>query len=239
MWSLIGVLVVVIGFILRINPILVVTVAGLVTGLIAHLPIDKILTQFGQSFVVNRYMSLFILILPVIGLMERYGLKEQAENLVGKVKVATTGRILILYLFLRELTSALGLTSLGGHPQMVRPLIAPMAEGAAQSKYGDLPDSTRYKIRAFAASTDNVGLFFGEDIFIAIGAILLMKGFFDQQHLAVTPLGMAMWGIPTAITAFVVHSVRLYLLDRRLQRELSQGTQAKATSQGTTAKGGH
>ncbi|CAA7599543.1 Protein of unknown function (DUF969) [Acididesulfobacillus acetoxydans] len=133
MWSLIGVLVVVVGFVLRINPLLVVTVAGLVTGLIARLPLDKILTQFGTSFVVNRYMSLFILILPVIGLTERYGLKEQAENLVSKVRVATTGRILILYLFLRELTSALGLTSLGGHAQMVRPLIAPMAEGAADT----------------------------------------------------------------------------------------------------------
>lgn len=238
MWSLIGVLVVVVGFILRINPLLVVTVAGLVTGFIAHLPLDKILTQFGQSFVVNRYMSLFILILPVIGIMERYGLKEQAENLVAKVKVATTGRILILYLFLRELTSALGLTSLGGHAQMVRPLIAPMAEGAAQAKYGDLPESTRYKIRAFAASADNVGLFFGEDIFIAIGAILLMKGFFDQQHIAVTPLGMAVWGIPTALTALVVHSIRLFRLDGHLRRELTQGTPVKAGSQEKTVEKG-
>ncbi|KLU59420.1 hypothetical protein CEB3_c44060 [Peptococcaceae bacterium CEB3] len=235
MWSLIGVLVVVVGFVLRINPLLVVTVAGLVTGLIARLPLDKILTQFGTSFVVNRYMSLFILILPVIGLMERYGLKEQAENLVSKVKVATTGRILILYLFLRELTSALGLTSLGGHAQMVRPLIAPMAEGAAEAKYGDLPESTRYKIRAFAASADNVGLFFGEDIFIAIGAILLMKGFFDQQHIAVTPLGMAVWGIPTALTALVVHSIRFYRLDGSLRRELTGGTGATTGDQARTA----
>ncbi|MHB1651329.1 MAG: DUF969 domain-containing protein [Desulfitobacteriaceae bacterium] len=222
MLSLIGVLVVIVGFVLRINPLLVVTVAGLVTGFIAKLPIDKILAQFGQSFVVNRYMSLFILILPVIGLMERFGLKEQAENLVSKVRVATTGRILILYLLLREASSAMGLTSLGGHAQMVRPLIAPMAEGAAKAKYGELPDPVKYRIRAFSASADNVGLFFGEDIFIAIGAILLMKGFFDQQNIPVTPLGMAMWGIPTAITAFVVHSVRLIMFDRKLDKEMRE-----------------
>lgn len=219
MWSLIGVLIVILGFVLRFNPLLVVTVAGLVTGFVAHLPIDKILAQFGTSFVTNRYMSLFILVLPVIGLMERYGLKEQAENLIGKVKAATTGRILILYLLLRELSSALGLTSLGGHAQMVRPLVAPMAEGASKAKYGKISEATSQKIRAYSASVDNVGLFFGEDIFIAIGAILLMKGFFDQLNIPVTPLGMAMWGIPTAITAFVVHTTRLLLLDRKLTKE--------------------
>lgn len=220
MWALMGVLVVVIGFILRFNPILVVTVAGLVTGFIAHLPVEKILTQFGQSFVTNRYMSLFILVLPVIGLMERYGLKERAENIVANVKAVTPGRMLIIYLFVRELASALGLTSLGGHAQMVRPLIAPMAEGVAKARYGNIPDSVRYRIRAYAASADNVGFFFGEDIFVAIGAILLMKGFFEQNHIAVTPLGIAMWGIPTAITAFIVHSIRLLLLDRSLDNEL-------------------
>jgi uncharacterized membrane protein len=28
------------------------------------------------------------------------------------------------------------------------------------------------------------------------------------------------WGIPTAISAFLVHGFRLYLLDRKLEREL-------------------
>lgn len=219
MWSLIGVLIVVIGFFLRFNPLIVVTVAGLATGLVAQMPFDKILAQFGTSFVTNRYMSLFVLILPVIGLMERYGLKEQAENLISKVTVATTGRILILYLFLRELTSALGLTSLGGHAQMVRPLVAPMAEGAAKAKYGKISDRTSQKIRAYSASADNIGFFFGEDIFIAVGAILLMKGFFDQLNIPVEPLSIALWGIPTAITAFIIHTIRLLLLDRQLAKE--------------------
>ena len=34
-------------------------------------------------------MSLFILILPVIGLMERHGLRERAEILIGKINAAT------------------------------------------------------------------------------------------------------------------------------------------------------
>lgn len=49
--------------------------------------------------------------------------------MIAKIHSATAGRLLIVYLFVREATAALGLTSLGGHPQMVRPLLAPMAEG--------------------------------------------------------------------------------------------------------------
>ncbi len=217
--TLIGVLIVIAGFALRFNPVLVVTVAGIVTGLVGHLPLVRIITIFGDAFARNRYMSLFVLTLPVIGLLERHGLREQARRLIGHVRAASAGRLLILYMLLRELTSALGLTSLGGPAQMVRPLVAPMAEGAA-ARDGALPEATRRSIRAWAASADNVGLFFGEDLFIAIGAILLMKGFFAGYHIELEPLAIAVWGVPTAVAAFVIHAVRLVLLDRRIRREV-------------------
>ncbi|WP_018131852.1 DUF969 domain-containing protein [Effusibacillus pohliae] len=219
MLTLIGIAIVIVGFAMRFNPLLVVTVAGIATGLAGHLPFDKILTAFGEAFVKNRYLSLFILTLPVIGLLERYGLKEQAQALISKVKAATTGRLLILYLFVRELAATVGLTSLGGHAQMVRPLVAPMAEAAAENRYGTLPEKVRNRIKAYSASADNVGLFFGEDIFIAFGAILLMKGFFEQNGIQVEPLHIAVWGIPTAIAAFLIHGARLLLLERKIKAE--------------------
>ncbi|MNI09470.1 hypothetical protein D3C73_625420 [compost metagenome] len=113
---------------------------------------------------------------------------------------------------------------------MVRPLVAPMAEGAAENKYGKLPEKIRNKIKAFAASSDNVGLFFGEDIFIAFGAILLMKGFFEQNGIMLEPLDIAVWGIPTAIAAFLIHSTRLFLFDRTIQRELEADAAASKIS---------
>lgn len=221
--TLLGILVVIVGFALRFNPLLVVVVAGIVTGVAGGLSMDKILTVFGEAFLKNRYLPLFMLTLPVIGLLERNGLKEQALALIGKLKAATTGRLLIFYLFIRETAAAIGLTALGGHAQLVRPLIAPMAEAAAENRYGKLSESTKNKIKAFAAATDNVGLFFGEDIFIAFGAILLMKGFFEQNGIILEPLQIAVWGIPTAIAAFVIHAVRLYLLDGKIRRE-AQGS---------------
>lgn len=224
MLTLIGILIVIIGFAMRFNPLLVVVIAGIATGFAGQVPLEKILTIFGEAFIKNRYLSLFILTLPVIGLLERNGLKEQAQALIGKIKAATTGRILILYLFIREIAAAIGLTALGGHAQMVRPLIAPMAEAAAENKYGILPEETRNKIKAFSASADNVGVFFGEDVFIAFGAVLLMKGFYEQYGIFIEPLTIAVWGIPTAIAAFIIHATRLFMLDRQIKCEVELAT---------------
>src|SRR6185437_13960464 len=99
-------------------------------------------------------------------------------------------------------------------------LIAPMAEGAAENRYGELQQATRFKIRAHSAAVDNIALFFGEDIFIAIGSILLIRGFLDQNGVHVEPTQLAIWAIPTAICAFVIHCTRLILLERKLRAEL-------------------
>ncbi len=213
-----GLLVVVLGFAFRLNPLLVVTCAGIVTGLAGGLGLFTTLTTLGHAFTESRYVAIVWLVLPIIGLLERAGLKERARDVVIRVQGATTGRVLLAYLALRQITAALGLVSLGGHPQMVRPLIAPMAEGAAERDVADLDDSTRQHIRAHAAAVDNIGVFFGEDIFIAIGSILLIKGVLEQVGIRVLPTELAIWAVPTAIAAFVIHGTRLLLLDRRLKR---------------------
>ena len=223
MLSLIGIVIVIIGFVLRMNPLLVVTVAGLATGMASGLGPLEVVTAFGKAFITSRYVAIVWLVLPVIGLLEHAGLKERARAVVAGLRAATTSRVLLAYFAIRQITAALGLTSLGGHAQMVRPLIAPMAEGAAENQYGELPQSVRYQIRAHAAAAvDNIALFFGEDIFIAIGSILLIKGFLDQNGIHVEPAQLAIWAIPTAICAFVIHCTRLLLLDRQLRAKLAQ-----------------
>ena len=104
---------------------------------------------------------------------------------------------------------------------MVRPLIAPMAEAAAANRYGELPDAVRQQIRANASAVDNIAVFFGEDIFIAIQSILLIKGFLEQNGIVVEPLHVSVWAIPTAIAALVIHGVRLMLLDRNLSHKMN------------------
>ncbi|MDR5803714.1 DUF969 domain-containing protein [Caballeronia sp. LZ001] len=221
LWPLIGVAVIIVGFVLRFNPMLIVAAAAIVTGFAAHFPVERILTTIGTGFLKTRNIPLIILLpLAVIGLLERHGLRERAQTWISSIRAATVGRLLIVYLLVRELTAAVGLTGLGGHPQMVRPLLAPMAEGAAETRYGKLSDAVRHKLRAYSAATDNVGLFFGEDIFVAFGAIVLMVTFLKEAGIVVEPMHVAVWGIPTAICAFLIHGFRLWLLDRRLTREL-------------------
>ncbi|ARH89994.1 MULTISPECIES: DUF969 domain-containing protein [Streptomyces] len=218
---LLGVLVVVLGFATKRNPLLVVGVAGIATGLLGGLSPGKVLAAFGEGFAGSRAVTIFAITLPVIGLLERYGLQEQARNLIARFGRLTTGRFLALYLGLRQLGAAVGLTNVFGHAQTVRPLAVPMAEGAAERKYGALPDRTREKVRSFSASADNIGLFFGEDVFLAVGSILLITGFVNTTYgTHLEPLHLALWAIPTAVCAFVVHGWRLLRLDRQLEREL-------------------
>ena len=226
LWPLIGVLIIIAGFALRFNPMLVVIITAIGTALAAGFPIDKVLATIGAGFVKTRNLPLIILLpLTVIGLLERHGLRQHAQNWISSIKSATAGRLLIVYLGARQLTAAVGLTSLGGHPQMVRPLLAPMAEGATEARHGKLSQKVREKLRAFSAATDNVGLFFGEDIFVAFGAIVLMTTFLKEAGIEVEPIHVAVWGIPTAVSAFVIHAFRLRRLDRTLAKEIAEEKQ--------------
>ena len=128
-WPLLGVLWVVLGFALRVNPALTVVSAGFVTGIAAGKSPVEVLVLLGDAFTKNRYLVLILLTLPVIGLLERHGLKERAQAWVARLRGATTGRLLIAYLLVRQIASSLGLTSLGGHPQTVRPLSRRCAGG--------------------------------------------------------------------------------------------------------------
>ena len=219
MLPLIGILIVIVGFALRLNPLAVVAAAAIATGLAAGHHLAAVVAAFGKSFIDSRSVAVVWLALPVIGLLERAGLKERARTVISRIRVATTGRLLLAYLALRQITAALGLTALGGHPQMVRPLIAPMAEAAAETRLGTITQRVRNRIRANAAAVDNIGVFFGEDIFIAIGSILLIRAFLDGSGIHVEATSLALWSIPTAISAFLIHATRLLLLDKRLAAE--------------------
>ena len=233
MWVLIAVAVVVVGFALKLNSMLVVTVAGVVAGLVAGIGPVEIVESFGTGFAGSRSVTVFIVVLPVIGLIERYGLQHQARTLIGRLGSLTTGRLLAAYLFLRQATAALGLTAVGGPAQAVRPIVAPMAEAAAERRHGTLTEPMREKVRSYAASADTVGLFFGEDIFVAVGSILLITGFVDTTYgLKLEALQIALWAIPSAIAALLVHGGRMLAFDRTLTR-LAATSISPATREGS------
>ena len=78
---------------------LVVTAAAIATGLIAGMDPVEVISTFGKAFNDNRIIAIVWIVLPVIGLLERFGLQQQAATVIRGFRNATAGRLLILYLF--------------------------------------------------------------------------------------------------------------------------------------------
>lgn len=220
MIKLIGVLIIVIGFIMKFDTIAVVLVAGVITGLVGGLGFVEILTVIGEAFIKTRYMSLFLLTLPVIGILERSGLRERAADLIRNMKSVTTGKVLTTYHGIRELAAAFSLR-LGGHVQFIRPLVNPMAFGAAEKNYSEVDEETEDEIKGYAATSENLGNFFGQNVFVAAGGVLLIVGTLGELGVEVTPLAVSKASIPIAILAFVYGAIQNYFLDRRIAKKLS------------------
>lgn len=216
-WPLAGILVVIAGFALRFHPLLVVAAAALATGLLGHMDVVQVVALLGKGFNENRFVTVVYIVLPVIGLLERFGLQQRARTMIETMRGATVGRLLIAYLAFRQILAALGLTSVAGHPQTVRPLVAPMAEAAARKQNPNVTEDDIEATKAMSAATDNVGVFFGEDVFIAIGSILLIQGVLKADGIDIAPIHLSLWAIPTAICAFAIHAFRLWRFDRRLR----------------------
>lgn len=252
MIKLLGIALIAFGFALRWNALLVIVTAGLATGLLAGFSLREIVELTGQFFVDNRALTLpFLLMLPIVGVLERHGLKERVAELMRRSGAATAGRVLWLYQCVRGLTSMFGI-QVGNHASMVRPLIAPMASAAAErgaseisnlkSVIDDAADASgeglvagagtsvsnlksqisnadHEVIRAHAAAGENIGNFFADDIFVAVGALLLVHGTLRTAGVEVSLGQIQLWSAPPALWVIAVGWWRYRALDRRLARK--------------------
>ncbi|WWU83860.1 DUF969 domain-containing protein [Clostridium baratii] len=218
MIKLIGILIVILGFVFKIETLFTVLVAGLATGLVAGMDLNEILTVLGQSFVANRAVSLFILTLPVIGILERYGLRQRAIFLVKKLGKLTTGGVLSAYTLIRQITGALSIR-ISGHPQFVRPLVNPMAQAAATNKYGKIDEEDEEKIKALSAASENYGNFFGQNLFAGSSGVLLISSTLTEFSYNVTALDVAKASIVMAVIAFLISVLQNYLYDKKMAKK--------------------
>ena len=213
---LIGIVIIVVGFVLKLDVISVVLIAGFATGLAGGKGVVEILDIIGKGFVDNRYMSLFFTTLIVIGIMERYGLKEKAADGIKKIRGASAGLVIWLYLFIRWLAAIFSLR-LGGHVQFVRPLILPMAEGAA-SKTIDLTETKLEDLKGLAGAVENYGNFFGQNVFpVASGVLLIVSTLKDKGH-NVTGAQVAYYSLFAGIAMILLSVVQCFLFEMRLRK---------------------
>lgn len=215
-WLLVGILIIIVGFGLKIDSIAVVIVSAIVTALIGGISFREILSILGERFVLNRGMSIFILTLPIVGISERFGLKESAIKLIQSVKSLTAGRVVWLYQIVRQTAAAMSLR-LGGHPQFVRPLIHPMAEGAAiAQKEEPLTDKEIDVIKGASAASDNYASFFGQQVFPAASGVALVVGTMVEAGYDVTNTQIGLWSIPVFVVAIVLGYIQSRILDKRI-----------------------
>ena len=213
---LIGVAIIIVGFVLKLDVVAVVLISGLVTGLIAKLGLVEVLDAIGKGFVNNRYMSLFFISIPVIVVMERYGLKERSAEFIKKIKGASAGMVIWLYIFIRTMAAAFSIR-LGGHVSFIRPLILPMAEGAAH-KHVDLTDKKIEDIKALAGAAENYGNFFGQNIFPVASGVLLITGTLSEQGFSVLNTDVAKYSILAGVSMVVLSLIQCWLFERRLRK---------------------
>jgi uncharacterized membrane protein len=242
-FKLAGIVIVIIGLAFRLRTTLVVLTAGIVTGIIAGLPLlsnegyfanlpfvtkpgqEGIINMLGRAFADNRLMILFIITLPAIGLAEHYGLQEQAARFVRRLKAATVGRLLVVYQLFRVLMGILGIR-LSGHPAFVRPLVFPMSLGAAEAiaranSVESLPSAEVEKIKAANAASENYGNFYGQNLSPVLPGILLVYGVMKGLGYSVSVWRVVLYAIPIASLSVMLAAVQFWLLDVRERRRLS------------------
>ncbi|MGH4121992.1 MAG: DUF969 domain-containing protein [Clostridium sp.] len=229
--KLIGILIIVIGFMWKKDTIAVVVVAGITTGLVSGIPFNKVVEILGRAFVENRYMSVFIISLPVIGLLERYGLRERAAYLIGKIKSVTVGKLTSLYLIIRTLAAMFGIR-LGGHVQFIRPLILPMAEGAAEARYKVIDKEDSQTIKGLEAAVENYGNFFGQNFFVASGGVLLIVGVLKELKYTVEAIDIAKASLPIAIIIMLIGSIQFFYYDKKFDKKYNVNKNSKSTKGG-------
>ena len=215
--KLIGIVIIVLGFALKFDVLATVLLAGLVTGIVAGMDIPHILSILGESFVSNRLMSIFLIIFPVIAIIERYGLKERAAYLIGKIKNASAGKVLAIYMLVRTAASAFNVR-IGGHVQFVRPLILPMSEAAAKvSKQSDLSENEVEELKGHAAAVENFGNFFAQNCFAAASGVVLIQGTLPMYKEVTLP-SIAMASIPVMVITVAFTFVQVFLFDRKVKK---------------------
>jgi uncharacterized membrane protein len=242
LFKLSGILIVVIGFALRLKPTVVVVAAALVTGLLARSPLlsdhpavravpglsslarpgaEGLLDMLGRAFADNRLMTLFILTLPAIALSERFGLQRRAAGVIRGFRAATEGRLLIAYQLFRVAMGILGLR-VNGHATFVRPLVYPMAVGAASANGDAKPQAAEMeRIKAASAASENYGNFYGQNLSAVQPGILLVYGVLRGLGYTVSVWRLVLFAIPIATLTVVIGAVQFWLFSRSIRRRVA------------------
>ena len=196
--KLLGIVIVIAGFALKLDSILVILVAAVVTALVGGLGPVTLLETLGSTFVANRSMAIFIIVMLVTGTLERNGLREAAAALIGKFKGATSGLVIGIYGVMRSIFAAFNV-------------------GFAIVAQGYEPNEEHVEeLKGMAAGMENITWFFGQVLFVGGSGGLLVQSTLAGLGIEVELAQLAAIEIPVCIIATVVAIVFYVIKDRKM-----------------------
>ena len=201
--KLLGIVIVIAGFALKLDSILVILVAAVVTALVGGLGPVTLLETLGSTFVANRSMAIFIIVMLVTGTLERNGLREAAAALIGKFKGATSGLVIGIYGVMRSIFAAFN-------------VIMPMAEGAIVAQGYEPNEEHVEELKGMASGMENITWFFGQVLFVGGSGGLLVQSTLAGLGIEVELAQLAAIEIPVCIIATVVAIVFYVIKDRKM-----------------------
>lgn len=220
--KLLGIVIVIVGFVMKMDSILIIMAAAIVTALVSGIDLVTLLETLGSSFVSNRSMCTFVIVFLVTGTLERNGLKQAASDLMTKFKNATAGVVIGIYGDFRLFFAAFNI-SFGGAAGFIRPIVMPMASAAVERDGKPIDPDHLEQLKGMAAGMDNVAWFFGQVLFVGTSGMLLVQSTLADLGYQVELLDLMMVQIPVAITAVAVAIVYYYLKDRQLMKRRAAG----------------
>lgn len=214
-WCLLGVLVVIIGFAIKLEPIAIIVVSAIVTAIFGGINVIDLLETVGTTFVANRNQLITIILMILTGTLERNGLKEAGADLIRRAKGLTTGMLIAIWGVLDEIFIIFKIP-IGGIPSFVRPIMMPMTLGIIESKGYDIAPEHEETIKALYGKDYNVSNFFGQCLFAANSSVLLIQSTLASIGYDVDVMQIVMVQVPVAIFAMIVNAAQTLIVDKRM-----------------------
>ena len=208
MLSLLGVVVVIIGFALKLEPIAIIVVSAIVTAVCGGINVVDLLTSVGTTFVANRNQLITIILMILTGTLEKNGLKEAGAALIRKAKGLTTGMLIAIWGVLDEIFIIFKIP-IGGIPSYVRPILMPMTLGIIESKGYEVAPEHEETIKALYGKDYNVSNFFGQCLFAANSSVLLIQSTLASIGYEVDVMQIVAVQIPVALLQCLSAQLRL------------------------------
>ena len=218
MLSLLGVLVVIVGFALKLEPIAIIFVSAAVTAVCGQIPLTELLETVGSTFVANRTQLITLILMILTGTLERNGLKEAGAELIRKLKGLSTGMLMAVWGVAHELFIIFKIP-IGSIPAYVRPILMPMTVGIVESNGRAVAPEHEETIKALYGMHYNVGNFFGQCCFAANASVLLIQSTLANIGYEVDVMQIVRVQIPVAAMAMVMAVVYTLVVDTRMSKK--------------------